>query len=492
MMLVNPRLYEINTRVWIKQFGEHTTLSEIPFEVFENFAEMGIDIIWLMGIWKTCTNIIDKSCFSVDLISSYNKSLKDWKKEDVIGSPFSIDTYEINPSLGNRNDLLELRKKLNEVGLKLFLDYVPNHFGADSELIKTKPEIFLQADEELLEKDPHTFYRPLDNERCIFAHGRDPLFPAWTDTIQVNYFNEEARRFMTGVLLDLPEICDGVRCDVAMLPMNNVFNNTWVGVLNKYNYKKPQTEFWKDAIKNTKSKFPDFIFLGEAYWDLEWDLQQLGFDYTYDKRLADRLVVDDIIGVKGHLNANKLFQEKSVRFLENHDEPRAVAKFGKEKSLAAAVIISTLQGMKLYHDGQFDGKKIKLPVQLGREPEEKTSGRIKAFYENLLEITDNEIFRSGKWSMLEPFAAGQENNSFHNFFAWELELRGEKRIIVINYSASTSQCRLKFDINTKKQDIILNDLLNNESYIRSVNEIKTNGLFIELKSYHSHIFAIVY
>jgi hypothetical protein len=296
---------------------------------------------------------------------------------------------------------------------------------------------------------------------------------------------------MTNLLLDLTDVCDGVRCDVAMLPMNNIFNNTWVGVLNKYNYKKPQTEFWSEAIEKTKRKSPDFIFVGEAYWDLEWDLQQLGFDFTYDKRLTDRLASDDIPGVKNHLGADKFFQEKSVRFLENHDEQRAVTKFGKEKSLAASVVITTLQGMKLYQDGQFDAKKIKLPLQLGREPYEKPSARIKAFYEKLLKICNEEVFRSGVWSMLEPFSAGPGNNSFTNFFAWKWELKGEKRIVVINYSASTSQCRLKFPINTDKKTLILNDLLNDDSYARTVSEIETNGLFIELKSYRSHIFAVI-
>lgn len=313
-MLLNPKLYEINTRVWIKQFEKGTTLSKIPTQIFEGLAGKGIDLIWLLGVWKTCPGLIDKCCFSTDLISSYNKALPDWKKEDVIGSPFAIDDYEVNPTLGNFSDLKILKKILNELGIKLILDFIPNHFGAESKLIESNPEIFIQADKELLSNDPYTFFEvKLDHEN-IFAHGRDPLFPAWTDTIQVNYFSENAREFMINKLLHLTEFCDGVRCDMAMLQLNNIFENTWLGVLNKKNFQKPKDEFWKTAIEKVKTKAPNFIFLAEAYWNLEWNLQQLGFDFTYDKTLTDRLSVNDVLGVKSHLMAEKQFQMHSIRF----------------------------------------------------------------------------------------------------------------------------------------------------------------------------------
>ncbi len=174
---------KFNTRVWIKQFGEKVKLNSIPLNVFQDLSDLGINIVWLMGIWKTCPSTIEKYCFEVDLVSSYNKSLKDWNKDDVIGSPFAIDVYDINPILGKADNLLELKKKLNSIGIKLFLDFIPNHFSADSTLIKTNPGIFLEVDEEIMMKDAYTFFKPdilnSDLEDCmkIFAHGRDPFSP---------------------------------------------------------------------------------------------------------------------------------------------------------------------------------------------------------------------------------------------------------------------------------------------------------------------------
>ncbi len=489
MSTSNQVVYEINFRVWMNKLGEHKKINDIPINYFNDLADKGIEIIWLMGVWKTCPSIIKKCCFETDLIFAYNDALPDWKEKDVIGSPFAIDKYEIDPKYGNMEDLKKLKINLNKLGLKLFLDFIPNHFNADSSFVKSNPDFFLHADEEILTKDSHTYFKSDYHPHKIFAHGRDPLFPAWTDTIQVNYFSDEARNFMTGILLKLTDYCDGVRCDMAMLQLNNVFKNTWLGVVNKFQLQKPEEEFWQLAIKKVKAKKKDFIFLAEAYWDLEWELQQLGFDFTYDKRLIDRLLNHDISGVKNHLNAELAFQLKSVRFIENHDEKRAAAKFGKPASIAAAAVMSTIPGLKLYFEGQFDGKKVKLPVQLGREPNEKESKLIKNFYNKLLNITKENIFKNGEFNQLEILPSSNDNFTYENFFAWQWELKNERRIVIINFSEDPSQCRVKLEISSTKNEIVLYDLLKDAKYTRAVKEISNQGLYVELKSYSSHIFS---
>src|ERR1035437_160712 len=486
-MLINPKLYEINTRVWLKKL--YIKLSDLPFKFFTDLAQKGINIVWLMGLWKTSSRVIDKYCFTQDLINSYDKALKDWKKEDVIGSPYSIDEYDVNPEIGRWQDLIDLKRKLNHIGIRLLLDFVPNHFSVESRVLKNNPNIFLQVEEEFYQKDPFTFFKSQFNPDITLAHGRDPLFSAWQDTVQVDFFNTSAREYLSIILLKLVDVCDGVRCDMAMLPLNNVFFNTWVGVLNKTDFIKPMDEFWKMAIKRKKDKNSNFIFLAEAYWDLEWDLQQLGFDFTYDKRLTDRLAANYLPEVIAHLKAEKGFQNKSVRFIENHDEPRAISKFGKFRSLAAATVISTIQGMKFYYNGQFEGKRIKLPVQLGREPEEKFSNTIYKYYEKLLNITKEDIFTYGEWEFLEPISAGNGNLSFQNFLTWQWSYKYARALVIINYSELTSQCRIRIEIKSKRDFIILQDQLNGKVFDRSVSEIKYPGLFIELKGFASHIFT---
>jgi 1,4-alpha-glucan branching enzyme len=488
----NNKLFEINTRVWLKRFntGEKTAkLPDVPESYWQKLSEKGINAVWLMGIWKTCNSLVERCCFEEGLIQSYDRALKTWRKEDVIGSPYAIDKYEINPALGTKKDLENLRKTLNKFGMKLILDFIPNHFSAESEVIKTNPEIFLNCKPEHLEQDSLTFFKSDYHSDRVFAHGRDPFFPAWTDTIQINYFNPQTREFLTSCLKKIAKMCDGVRCDMAMLVLNNVFNNTWRGVIDKEKYPRPVDEFWKEAIDNVKAENKDFIFIAEAYWNLEWDLQQLGFDYTYDKKLLDRLTDGTPVSIRDHLRAEQDYQVKSVRFIENHDEDRATAKLGVEKSFAAAIIISTVQGLKLYFDGQFVGKRIKLPVQLGVEPEEKEIKVISNFYNKLFSITNNEIFKFGSWRLIETLSAGEGNNSYENILAWHWNYNSENRLVVINYSPQTSQCRLKLDLNGYDDALEIFDVLHDKGYIRSLEEVRNPGLFVELAAYQSHIFA---
>ncbi|MEW5841985.1 MAG: alpha-amylase family glycosyl hydrolase [Bacteroidota bacterium] len=491
-MSFNPSIYEINTRLWLKRFANSkgpVTLENIPSNYWDDFVKKGFDYVWLMGIWKTCDSVIDKYCFEEGLVKSYDRALKGWKREDIIGSPYAVDKYEPNPIIGTLKSLLELKSQLNKKGIKLILDFVPNHFSADSSLIESNPDIFLEVDIDTFKKDQYTFYQPQKNVNKYFAHGRDPFFPAWQDTAQVNFFSNDARSFLTKTLLALTKVCDGIRCDMAMLALNNVFNNTWGGILLGNGFEFPKTEFWHDAIAAVKKERSDFVFIAEAYWDLEWKLQRLGFDYTYDKSLTDRLKFGNAKDIHEHLTAETEYQKKSVRFIENHDEERAATVFGKDKSKAAAVIISTVQGMHFYHDGQFEGKKIKLPVQLGREPDDPPLNGMKNFYDKLLSITSNEILKRGKWTLLSQESSYNNNKSFVNLLAWMWTFREEKRIVVVNYSDVVSTCRLKLDVRGYSEEFVITDLLNDQSYTRSAEEVYHHGLYIELKPFQAHIFS---
>lgn len=490
MIYNNPRILEINTRVWLRK-KNLTSIKEIPDSQIEEWKDLGFDYIWFMGIWKINKDIVSKYCFEPGLVAAYNEALKDWKKEDVIGSPYAISEYTVNPEIGTEEDLLNLKQRLNSAGIKLIVDFVSNHFSIGSELLKTNKDLFVPADEYFYKNDPLTYFQSPYDPKEYYAHGRDPLFLAWQDTVQINYFNPNARKFMIDILNKITSLADGVRCDMAMLTLNNIFYNTWIGPLRKYGFEKPEKEFWYEAIASVKIKRPDFVFIAEAYWNLEWQLQLLGFDFTYDKTLLDRLVHNEIQGVKYHLKADEDFQKKSVRFIENHDELRAVANFGKDKSMAAAVVISTIRGMIFYLDGQFEGKKIKLPVQLRREQFEKVDERIQNFYNKLLRITKAQIFRLGSWEQLEPTSVHEKDNTFENIFVWQWIYKNDSRLVAINFSPSTARCRVKFKVPLDKMILNLYDELNSVSYERSVQEINEEGLFIELKAFSSHIFAFM-
>lgn len=487
-MNITPKLYEINTRVWIKKFGQNIKLSEVPIEYFQKLADIGFDFVWLMGIWKTPVENIEYA-LNPALKKEYDKCFPSWKKEDVYGSPFAIDSYQVNPFLGNFDDLLILKNKLNKIGLKLILDFIPNHFAVDSTTVKNSPKYFLNGDEELLKKDTSTYFRSKFDNNIILAHGRDPFFPAWSDTVQLNYFSEETRSFMEEQLANISNYCDGVRCDMAMLSLNNVFQNTWPHIINKLNHKKPKNEFWEEAIKKVRKKNPDFKFIAEVYWELEPVLQNLGFDFTYCKFYLDMFLNNDVLSIKNNLNRGKIFNKRSVVFIENHDENRS-AKVFKSKINSTIISFLTMPGMKLIYDGQLEGEKIKYPVQLGKTPDVKVSKQIKEFYDKILEIVNEEVYKRGTFNLITPHKIKAGDNSDENILAWYWKSDRKLMLTIVNYSTKNSNCKISLSTEKLPLQIELNDKLTGSSVKIESKKLTEKEYPIKLKKYEGKILEI--
>jgi len=276
--------------------------------------------------------------------------------------------------------------------------------------------------------------------------------------------------------------CDGVRCDMAMLLLNSVFQRTW----GERAGSKPATEYWADIIPAVKQANPGFRFIAEAYWDLEWELQQQGFDFCYDKRLYDRLEHDNAESVRLHLCADLAYQDKLLRFIENHDEPRAAAAFSPAKERAAAVTTSTLTGARLFHEGQFEGRKVRLPVFLGRRPEEPVDRELQAFYRQLLSAIDDRVFQEGQWRLC-AHTGWPDNPSYQNIVAWRWWNDEERCLIVVNLSDTPSQAHVQVawdDLAGRTWR--LTDKLSGATYERSGDDMLASGLYVDLAPWGYH------
>jgi len=236
----------------------------------------------------------------------------------------------------------------------------------------------------------------------------------------------------------IADMADGVRCDMVMLTLNDIHESTWGWLLGRQGYRKPEAEFWESAVRTVKEKHPAFIFLAEVYWGLEWRVQQLGFDYTYDKGTYDRLRFQGPGEVRGHLRAEKLYQKRSARFIENHDEQPSLVAFGRQKAMAAAVAVSTIKGLRFFGDNQLEGVKVRPPLQLRELYDRVPDPEIKKFYAKLLKITDHPAFHGGEWTLLDVRQCDEENKTNANILAWSWAQRRTLKIVVINYSAEAS------------------------------------------------------
>ncbi|HCL84579.1 MAG TPA: alpha-amylase, partial [Chitinophagaceae bacterium] len=412
-----PSLYQINTRVWLTELsgplGRRATLDDIPDKALESLAESGFDWIWFLSVWRTGEAAGKVSRENREWRREFANTLPDLREEDIGGSGFAITGYTVHPDLGGDEALKRLRERLRVRGLKLMLDFVPNHMAPDHPWVDEHPDYFVPGTERDLEKFPQNYTRIKRKQGdLILAYGRDPYFAGWPDTLQLDYSNPATRDAMTGELLRIAEQCDGVRCDMAMLVLPEVFEKTWG---------RKTGPFWPVATQTVREKVPGFLFMAEVYWDLEWTLQQQGFDYTYDKRLYDRLREGRVKAIREHFYAEPGYQQKLARFLENHDEPRAAATFEIPVHQAAAVISFLSPGLRFFHQGQFEGRKKRISPHLVRAPQEPVEKDLQTFYFDLLEVIRNPLFRDGQWRLQECLPAWNGNGSWDSFiaFTWE-------------------------------------------------------------------------
>ena len=232
--------------------------------------------------------------------------------------------------------------------------------------------------------------------------------------------------------------------------------------------------------------------MAEVYWDLEWTLQQQGFDYTYDKRLYDRLREGHARPVREHLHAAPDYQTKLVRFLENHDEPRAATVFDPPVHRAAALITYFIPGLRFFHQGQFEGHKKRISPHLIRAPQEKADKEIEAFYAQLFAILKKPIMKKGEWQWLDCQPAWDGNGTWDSFIAhsW-LGSNGERMLVAVNYAAHPSQCLVTISFpEIKDRSLRLNDLINSAIYNREGNELLARGLFLDLQPWSYHVFEM--
>jgi hypothetical protein len=478
-----PIIYEIHAWAWLaglsRTVGRRITLANVPAEAWDAIASWGVDAVWLMGVWERSPAAARIARETPALQAEYRRALPDAVPEDVVGSPYAVHRYVVDERLGGPKGLAAARKPLADRGMRLLLDFVPNHVAVDHPWVSEHSEYFVRGEAGDLGRAQQGFF---EASKGVIACGRDPFFPPWTDTAQLNAFSPGLREAAVETLRSIAQQCDGVRCDMAMLLISDVFERTWRGRSGP----RPREQFWREIIARVRSYHPAFCFVAEAYWDLEWELQQQGFDYCYDKRLYDRLIHETAQTVRLHLSADMTFQERLVRFIENHDEPRAAAAFSPQKLRASALAMATLPGAKLFHDGQFEGRKVKLPVQLGRLPDEPVDREIEGFYRKLLKAVRRPAFREGRW---RPCDVGgwPGNPSYLNLVAWCWRHGDARYLVAVNLSEERGQGRVEVpwdDLDGRSW--LLSDVVSGDVFARDGNEMRSPGLYAALEPWGFH------
>ena len=480
-------IYEINTWVWLNELAllhhQPIDLATVPDSAWDNIAALHFDAVWLMGVWQRSPAGIAIANHNSTLLADFQRALPDYTPDDNIGSPYCVRQYIVDPHFGGNAAMAIARQQLAARGIQLILDYVPNHVAPDSPWIDQHPDFFFTASEDEYAAHPSSFIR---TGRHIYACGKDPNFPPWPDVLQLNITHPGVQRAAIETISTIAAQCDGIRCDMAVLMLSDVFPRTWSDRL-----LQPITaDFWTTIIQAVRPAHPDFLFIAEAYWNRESELMQQGFDLCYDKAAYDYLEAGDAPSFQAHISKPSFYQSRLLRFLENHDEPRAAAAFPPAKLQACSVAIATLPGAVLFHEGQLEGRRTRIPVFLQRRPFEPADSELRAFYRTLLDAISHPVFLHGQPLSCE-ITGWSDNDSYRSIAAWCWQFENVRRLIVVNLGGNAAQARIHLPWNTTARlHWKLTDVITTETFTRDAEELRTSGLYVALEAWHFHFLDV--
>lgn len=475
-------ILEVSTRVWLRELGKGTPLSlaDVPEWRIAEWAAQGFDAVWMMGVWLTGDEGRRCALEHPGLREEYSRTLPDWTEADVYGSPYAIRGYDVSPDLGGVDGLRSFREMLARHNLKLILDFIPNHTARDHPWISEHPDWYITGTEADVVADPQRwFWVNSGGSPRAFAHGRDPNFPSWTDTAQLNYHNPDLQAAQRAELLRIAKLCDGVRCDVAMLVLSSIFERVW---------NRTPEEFWPRAIAEVKQTWPEFFFMAECYWNTEDSLLESGFDAVYDKTLLDDITRGQPL-FRDRFALSAAMHRTRVRFLENHDEHRVASQLDPARHRAVAAWTLSLPSIRLLFEGQMEGRRVRIPVQLQRRPDEEVNESVRTFYRALLEALSTPAVRNGYWQLLSPRPAWSGNDSHHKILGQVYETENRTVCIFANMSDARSQCWVHLGMSSPAgTEVFLRDMLGPKSYVRDGIALMLRGLYLDMEPWEAHVF----
>jgi len=480
-------MLELSTRPWIyylsQKYGKQfQKLSDIPDQEFQQIKEMGFDFVWMMGVWQLGEFGLNYDRTNQQLLQEYSQVLPGYTIDDIIGSPYAVTNYTCNYELGSDEDIFNMKTKLNEIGLKLMLDFVPNHSAVDCNWTSSDMDYYILSPKGI----------PIDPSKYMsnrIAYGSAGWGQSWFDTAQFNYWNPQLRKVRMQQIAHVASLSDGIRCDMAYLLVNSLFGSNWAENLQSWGWNEPSTEFWSDAISYVKQLYPSVLFLAEVYDPYMQTLLDQGFDYVYEKDLYDLIYDNNLDNIRSWLsNSGENYISHGAHFIENHDQPRAPSYFGSwEKADAAALLTFTIPGLRFYWMWQFNGYSNQLDIHLRREEPEPAVPQVQQFYPIFLNITNSDVFRYGTWTYLGVSGS----NSAWRLIAYRWEYENEKRLCVINYSDTSGSGSI---VLSNAQPLNGNDtvpvteLLSGVTYYRSASQMRNQGLFVVVNPWFGQIF----
>ena len=489
---MHPLLYQVHARGWLREIsrleGRPVSLDSVPERMIRELGLGGFTHFWLMGVWTIGAEPrrMARKLASGGGLRSFPA---DGPSELVCGSPFAIHSFTVPQDIGGSIGLAHFRTLLHRFGIRLILDFVPNHLACDHPWILSHPHRFISAD------PPEPEFFPVQRSgggRLWIAHGKDPYFPAWSDSAQLDWRTEEVQRCMFAELESIAARCDGVRVDMAMLILRDVFDEHW----SRFPQRGPTAggEFWPRAIERIMDRYPEFLFLAEVYWDREETLLDQGFHYAYDKTFYDRLIAREQRRLHERaLEISPRLWARGARFLENHDEWRVSAIAADAEHSAWAVLLLALPGLRLIHHGQMDGQRHPADIRCELHPSGGPNRTVSRTYQTALKRFP-EIgvgHGSARWAHPQPAWDGNSTHHLITAIQWSHPERLDTALVAVNLAPHRAQCRVALELPGPPDSVWeLTDVLEDLVQRAPASELRGAGLHIDLEANSAHAFAV--
>ncbi|KAL0236855.1 hypothetical protein PCE1_000252 [Barthelona sp. PCE] len=484
----NAAIFEQSAAPWLyalsQKYGTKITFANIPDAEINFIVDFKFDLLYLLGVWQKGEIGPNLDRNNPDILEDCHKLMDNCNpKVDIIGSPFSIVEFVVAEEFGGNEGLAVLRQQLKRHGVGLMLDYVPNHTALDSPNVEACPECYIRCPEGW-DCDPEVYYKN------GIAFGSSGKGDHWRDVAQLNYWEPKTMHYSINNMLAAASMCDALRVDMAMVVMNDNFENSWKPQLDAWGYSRPTQEFWSYAIKQVKAKFGTYI-IGEQYWHSEGPLQNLGFDALYDKEnLLDDLKSLNVRSVSSYVGWRKRWMVHMVKFLGNHDEPTIWEEFHHnfQISKAAGMIAFTLPGPRFFWAGQMTGQKTRLKVQFLRRHLNPVDSDLFGFYQRLANVYAHPTLNQDPeyWTWIPT--------SNNNVVAWVWSSKVTKKnvLVVVNYSGNDNQWEsIKLDYKPDHAGgaaVEFKELISGTTYSRNIDDLRSTGLHVGLSKWTGQIF----
>ena len=527
------------------------TLRDIPDEELDLLAQQGFTVLWLIGLWNrsSISKKIKHWCGNPDAESSAY-SLKEYQIDPSIGGPDALENLKARAwerGIRLASDMVPNHTGLDSKWLKQHPEWYIStdsspfpSYRFDGGDLSDDPDLSIHLEDHYYDRsDAAVVFKAHDHRngstRYIY-HGNDGTSMPWNDTAQLNYLNPELREEIIQVILNVARQFKVIRFDAAMTLAKRHVQRLWFpepgsggDIPSRANYSMSgadfdaaiPAEFWREVVDRVAREVPDTLLLAEAFWMMEsYFVRTLGMHRVYNSAFMNMLKMEEngkfFEMIAKTLEFDPRILQRFVNFLSNPDEDTAIAQFGKgDKYFGATVLMVTLPGLPMFAHAQIEGFEEKYGMEYRRAYWDETPDEdlINKHKDLIFPIMKKRYLYAGAGNFrLYPFMNAQ-GHKVDSVFAYTNHSGTERSLVLVNNSYTSQSgwiktstlfntdpasdhpklvsedliVALSFDVENSYY-VIFQEQASRLWYIRTVEEIRNQGLFMELSGYQSQIY----